>query len=70
MRLEYGLELEAIDTPRFAVEAVEGIGKLFSLATLVLNVLDTKSAVEIGFHGLDPDDPSRESASRPRERAQ
>jgi hypothetical protein len=36
---------------------VEGIGKLFSLATLVLNVLDTKSRVEIVFHGLNPDEP-------------
>ena len=59
MRLEYGFELEECDVPRFAVEAVEGIGKLFTLATLVLNVLDAKACVEIIFHGLNPEDPER-----------
>ena len=57
MRLEYGFELGKVEIPCFAVEAVEGIGKLFTLATLVLNVLETKSKVEIVFHGLNPDDP-------------
>jgi hypothetical protein len=57
MRLEYGFELSKIDVPRFSVEAVEGIGKLFTLATLVLNVLETKPKVEIVFHGLSPEDP-------------
>ena len=57
MRLEYAIELNEVETPRFAVEAVEGIGKLFTLATLVLNVLETKSKVEIVFHGLNPEDP-------------
>jgi len=57
MRVEYGFELSQVEIPCFAVEAVEGIGKLFSLATLVLNVLDTKSKVEIVFHGLNPDEP-------------
>jgi hypothetical protein len=59
MRLEYGFELSACEVPRFAVEAVEGIGKLFTLATLVLNVLATKERVEIVFHGLNPEDPER-----------
>jgi hypothetical protein len=59
MRLEYEFELEDCDVPRFAVEAVEGIGKLFSLATLVLNVLAIKEKVEIVFHGLNPEDPER-----------
>jgi hypothetical protein len=58
MRLEYGFELSGVETPRFSVEAVEGIGKLFTLATLVLNVLDIRSQVEIVFHGLNPDDPA------------
>ena len=58
MRLEYGFELSTIDMPRFSVEAVEGIGKLFTLATLVLNVLDVRPHVEIVFHGLNPDDPA------------
>ncbi len=57
MRLEYGFELSQIKVPRFSVEAVEGIGKLFTLATLVLNVLDAKPEVEIVFHGLNPEDP-------------
>jgi hypothetical protein len=59
MRLEFSIELGKIEVPRFAVEAVEGIGKLFTLATLVLNVLDSKEKVEIVFHGLNPDDPGR-----------
>ena len=57
MRLEYGFELSQVDVPRFSVEAVEGIGKLFTLATLVLNVLEIKPRVEIVFHGLSPEDP-------------
>ena len=59
MRLEYGFQLADCEVPRFAVEAVEGIGKLFTLATLVLNVLSSKSQVEIVFHGLNPEDPER-----------
>ncbi len=63
MRLEYGLELKKIEIPRFSVEAVEGIGKLFTLATLVLNVLESKEKVEIVFHGLNPEDPERKIAA-------
>ena len=59
MRLEYGFELAKVEVPRFSVEAVEGIGKLFTLATLVLNVLESKPVVEIVFHGLNPEDPAR-----------
>ena len=59
MRLEYGFSLAECEVPRFAVEAVEGIGKLFTLATLVLNVMSTKQNVEIVFHGLNPEDPER-----------
>jgi hypothetical protein len=57
MRLEYGFELSEVETPRFSVEVVEGIGKLFTLAALILNVLETKSKVEIVFHGLNREDP-------------
>jgi hypothetical protein len=57
MRLEYGFELSEIQVPRFSVEAVEGIGKLFTLATLMLNVLEKKKKVEVVFHGLNPEDP-------------
>ena len=59
MRLEYRIELDKIEVPRFSVEAVEGIGKVFTLATLVLNVLETKRSVNLVFHGLNPDDPDR-----------
>ncbi len=59
MRLEYGFDLTEIEVPRFSVEAVEGIGKLFTLATLVLNVLETKAKVEIVFHGLNLEDPEK-----------
>lgn len=63
MRVEYKIEIDTVDTPRFAVEAVEGMGKLFTLATLVLNVLETREGVEIIFHGPSPDDPERRIAS-------
>lgn len=59
MRLDYTISLDQIEVPRFSVEAVEGIGKLFTLGTLVLNVLDTRKSVEIVFHGLNPEDPER-----------
>lgn len=59
MRLEYGFELSNVDVPRFAVEAGEEIGKLFTLCTLVMNVLDNRECVEIVFHGLNPEDPAR-----------
>ena len=59
MRIEYAFELSQVDVPRFSVEAVEGIGKVFTLATLVLNVLDSKPRVELVFHGLNPEDPER-----------
>jgi len=52
MRLEYSFELAEVTVPRFSVEATEGIGKLFTLATLALNVLDTRERVELVFHGL------------------
>ena len=35
MRLEFGFQLSDVEVPRFSVEAVEGIGKLFTLATLL-----------------------------------
>lgn len=63
MRLEYGFALDEVATPRFAVEAQEGIGKLFTLATLTMNVLESHEAVEIVFHGLNPEDPQRKIAS-------
>jgi hypothetical protein len=63
MRLEYGFELSKVETPRFSVEAVEGIGKLFTLAALIRNVFETKDQVEIVFHGLNPEDPETKIAA-------
>jgi hypothetical protein len=63
MRLEYGFELSEVEMPRFSVEAVEGIGKLFTLAALILNVFETKGQVEIVFHGLNPEDPETKIAA-------
>ena len=45
MRIEYGFELSQVDVPRFSVETEVGIGKLFTLATLVMNVLESKSGL-------------------------
>lgn len=59
MRLEYSISMDKIQIPRFSVEADEGIAKLFTLATVVLNVLDAKENVEIVFHGLNQEDPER-----------
>lgn len=63
MRLEYNLELSKVSVPRFSVEAQEGIGKLFTLATVVFNVVEARPKVEIVFHGLNPDDPPRKIAA-------
>ena len=59
MRLEYSISMDKVEVPRFSVEADEGIAKLFTLATVVLNVLDAKESVEIVFHGLSQEDPER-----------
>ncbi len=59
MRLEYRLELSEVGVPRFSVEAQEGIAKLFTLTTLVLNVLESRPVVEIVFHGINREDPDR-----------
>ena len=63
MRLEYRLELTEVGTPRFSVESQEGIAKLFTLATLVFNVLDARPAVELVFHGVNQTDPERKIAA-------
>ena len=59
MRLEYGFDLWSIAVHRFSVEADESIGKLFTLAALMLNVLENRPRVEIVFHGLNEEDPTR-----------
>jgi hypothetical protein len=59
MRLEYSFALDQVDVPRFSVEAGEGVGKVFTLVALVLNVLAMRPRVDLVFHGLNPDDPAR-----------
>ena len=63
MRLEYRIELDKLEVPRFSVEAVEGIGKVFTLAALVLNVLESKRSVVLGnIQPVPADgDPTRDS---------
>jgi hypothetical protein len=59
MRIEYTFGLASVDVPRFSVDATEGLHKLFTLATLVLNVLCEKPRIDIVFHSQNPDDPQR-----------
>jgi hypothetical protein len=63
MRLEFRVDVSKVDVPRFSVEAQDRIGKLFTLTTLVLNVLDSKPAVEIVFHGLSREDLAKKIAA-------
>ena len=62
MRIEYNFGLEQVDVPRFSVETTEGPHKLFTLATLVLNVLHEVDHTDIVFHSANPDEPSRKIA--------
>ena len=50
MRIEYNFGLENVATPCFSVESIEGPHKLFTLATLLLNVLSSKPQVNVIFH--------------------
>jgi hypothetical protein len=59
MRIEYNFRIDDVEVPCFAVEAVEGIGKVFTVATLVLNVLNLRPRVDLVFHGLNSEDPGR-----------
>jgi len=56
MRVEYTFGLENVEIPYFSVESMEGPEKLFRLATLVLNVLEVKSRVDIIFHSPNQSD--------------
>ena len=55
MRIEYNFGLDRVDLPVFSVEATEGANKLFTLATLVLNVLSSRGEVCFVFHRPFPD---------------
>jgi hypothetical protein len=50
MRVEYRFNLDQVEVPCFSVETTEGPPKLFTLATLVLNVLPASRAVDLIFH--------------------
>lgn len=63
MRIEYNFGLDTVDTPSFSVEATEGPHKLFTLATLVLNVIHVRPRVDIVFHSANPDEPHRKIAT-------
>ena len=62
MRIEYKFGLQKVDVPRFSVEATEGPNKLFTLATLVLNVIAERARVDVVFHSANPDEPHRKIA--------
>ncbi len=59
MRVEYQFALEKVDVPRFSVEATEGPAKLFTLATLVLNILHQEPRVDVVFHSPNSQDLTR-----------
>ncbi|MFQ5697813.1 MAG: hypothetical protein ACE5IL_05950 [Myxococcota bacterium] len=59
MRIEYDFGLTRVDVPRFSVQATEGPDKLFTLATLVLNILFEQQRSDIVFHSPNPDEPNR-----------
>jgi hypothetical protein len=59
MRVEYQFGLKEVDRPRFSVEATEGPAKLFTLATLVLNVLHQQPRVDVVFHSPNSQDLTR-----------
>jgi hypothetical protein len=56
MRVDYRFGLNGIDVPRFSVESTEGPQKLFTLATLVLNVLHEQPRVDLVFHSPNSSD--------------
>ncbi len=50
MRIEYNFALDNVAIPTFSVETTEGATKLFTLTTLVLNVLAERHQVDLIFH--------------------
>ena len=56
MRIEYKFGLEQVEVPCFSVETTEGPGKLFTLTTLILNVLSQKDHVDVIFHSPNAGD--------------
>jgi len=56
MRVEYGFSLDRVGTPSFSVETTEGPHKLFTLATLMLNVLPQSHRADVIFHSPNRED--------------
>jgi hypothetical protein len=59
MRIEYNFGLNNVEVPAFSVETTEGATKLFTLTTLVLNVLAERHAVDLIFHSPNQMDLSK-----------
>jgi len=56
MRVEYSFSLENVGRPSFSVETTEGPHKLFTLSTLILNVLPQSKRVDVIFHSPNRED--------------
>ena len=59
MRIEYRFSLDQVDIPCFSVETTEGPPKLFTLATLILNVIPVSKHVDVIFHSPNQADLSK-----------
>ncbi len=62
MRIEYNFGLDKVGTPCFSVESIEGPHKLFTLATLILNVIAARPKVDVIFHSPNQADLPRKVA--------
>jgi len=56
MRVEYTFSLDRVKTPSFSVETTEGPTKLFTLTTLILNVLAEVHRAVVIFHSPNRED--------------
>jgi len=56
MRVEYSFSLDRVGTPAFSVETTEGPHKLFTLATLMMNVLPQSKRADVIFHSPNRED--------------
>ena len=56
MRVEYTFSIDNIAMPCFSVETTEGPTKLFTLTTLIVNVLAEKGCAAIIFHSPNRED--------------
>ena len=56
MRIEYNFNLDRVDVPCFSVEAEEGPQKIFTLTTVILNVLAERPRTDVIFHSPNPGD--------------